>query len=109
MSDSQGDLFAQEGMARAERAADPDWLQAAKRVVWQLCREGSPFTTDAVWYRLEALGVRTGEPRALGAVMKAASSAGFISATGGYFKSTRPECHSRPLALWVPTAKALAA
>lgn len=105
----QGDLLADEGMARAEAGADEGWLRAAKHVVWQLIREGQPFTTDVVWYRLEALGVSTSEPRALGAVIKAASAGGFLRSTGVYDKSTRPECHSRPVLRWQPVRQGAAA
>lgn len=99
---TQGDLLAQDGMDRAEDHADDTWLLAAKRVVWDLIQLGQPFTTDAVWERLDALGVRTHEPRALGAVMRAAASAGYLTNTGSYFKSQRPDCHSRPVPLWLP-------
>jgi hypothetical protein len=101
----QGDLLADEGAQRALDGAHEGWVRAAKHTLWQLCRQGEPFTSDAIWYRLEALGVSTSEPRALGAVVRAAVSAGYLTHSGEYFKSTRPECHSRPLSLYLPTAK----
>ena len=99
---TQGDLLAQEAIGQAEQNADKAWLDTARRVVWQFIKEGQPFTTDLVWERLDALDVHTHEPRALGAVMRSAARAGFLTNTGSYFKSTRPECHSRPVPLWLP-------
>ena len=93
-------------MERAADHASTTWLSAAKQVVWDLIREGEPFTTDAVWERLTQRQVSTHEPRALGAVMRAAVSGGYLQASGNYFKSQRPEAHSRPVPLWIPLWKA---
>lgn len=106
MTGTQGDLLADAALQQVEQAADAAWLAAAKNVVWQLIKEGEGFTTDHVWERLDALGVHTHEPRALGAVMRAAARAGWISNTGSYFKSGRPGCHSRPIPLWLPKRRA---
>lgn len=100
----QGDLLADEGMRAAEAGADEGWLRAAKHVVWQLIREGQPWTTDLIWYRLEDLGVTTSEPRALGAVIRSAQRNGFIRQVG-YRPTTRPEAHARPIPVWVGTGK----
>lgn len=105
----QGDLLAAQALDKVEANADPAWLGVAKRVVWQLVREGEPFTTDDCWVRLSALGVTTHEPRALGAVIRAAARAGFIRSTGEYRKTSRPEAHSRPIPVWLPVRKADAA
>lgn len=98
----QGDLLAQEAIQQAETHAAPEWLLAARRVVWQLIQLGQPFSTDDVWDRLDQLDVHTHEHRALGSVMRNASRAGLIDQTGSYFKSRRPEAHSRPIPLWLP-------
>ena len=98
----QGDLLAQEAIEQAEAHADKQWLEEARRVVWALIRAGQPFTTDDVWDRLDALDVHTHEPRALGAVLRAASRAGLVVNSGAYVKSRRPECHSRPVPRWFP-------
>jgi hypothetical protein len=55
----QGDLLADEGAQRALDGAHEGWVRAAKHTLWQLCREGQGFTTDAIWYRLEVAGVST--------------------------------------------------
>ena len=105
----QGDLLATEGMNRAADAADEGFIRAAKHAVWQLIQQGQPFTTDEVWFLLDATGAVTREPRALGAVIKAAKDAGFITASGNYRKTVRPEAHSRPVMVWLPRAARSAA
>lgn len=89
---------------QAEKGADALWLQQAKRIVWRLAQSGEEWTTDQVWYRLEATGLVTSEPRALGAVVRAAARAGFIT-QAGYRPTSRPEAHSRPIPIWKGTAK----
>lgn len=108
MTATQGDLLADEGAQRAMSGADEGWLRAAKHVVWQLIQEGQPWTTDQIWYRLEALGVTTQEPRALGAVVRSAQRKGFIQQVG-YRPTTRPEAHARPIPIWLATGKRSAA
>lgn len=83
--------------------ADPDWYRAAELALEQLINRGLPFTSDGLWYLLDQMEVSTDEPRALGAVINRARKAGRINATGEYRKSTRPECHRRPLTVWRPT------
>lgn len=109
MTATQGDLLADAGITQAEQNADADWLIAARKVVWVLIQQGQPFTTDDVWRRLALQDVQTHEPRALGSVMKAAARAGYIRNSGEYVKSTRPDCHSRPVPKWVVVRKAEAA
>jgi hypothetical protein len=103
---TQGDLLAEVGIDQAAAHADEVWLKTARRVVWWLIQDGQPFTTDECWARLAALDVSTHEPRALGAVLRAAARAGLIRASGEYRKTTRPEAHSRPVPVWVPVRRA---
>lgn len=105
----QGDLLAAQAIEQVAEHADPAWLDNARRVVWQLIKEGQPFTTDDCWSRLTSLGSTTHEPRAMGAVMRAAARAGLIATTGEYVKTSRPEAHSRPIPVWQPKQKASAA
>lgn len=105
MSAEQGDLLAEIGMAAAEAGAHEGWLRAARHTIGCLIAEGVPFTTDTVWFRLEALGVKTSEPRALGSLMRSATKSGLIR-QGGYVKTTRPEAHARPIPVWVPVMSA---
>jgi hypothetical protein len=76
------------------------WLIAARAAVNELAATGTPWNSDDVWDRVG----QPPEPRALGAVIRAASKAGTIRATGEYTQSRRPECHARPIMGWIGTA-----
>lgn len=88
-----------EAINRAEGHADPKWLDKAYTVVERLARTNRVFTTDHVWRALD--GYHTHEPRALGAVMRQAVKDRLITSTGTYVKSSRPECHRRPIPVYV--------
>lgn len=105
----QGDLLAAQAIEQVEEHADSEWMTAAKHVLWKIIQHGEDFTTDLMWERLNAMDVHTHEPRAMGAVMRAAARAGLIATTGEYVKSSRPDCHSRPIPVWRPKRKAAAA
>ena len=86
-----------EAIARVERGAG-DWVQRARDAATMVALARFDFTTDDVW---DALGDdRPTEPRALGAVMKQLAGEGRIRATGEYRKSSRVDCHARPVAVW---------
>lgn len=87
----------------AGRNADPEWVTTAHRVIQELADRGEHFTADDVWELLDARQVTpTHEPRALGAVLRAAKSSGLIRPTAAYLPSRRPECHGRPVRVWQP-------
>lgn len=102
MTAVQGDLLADTAIDQAEKAADPGWLAAAHRAVREAAASGAPFTTDDLWTELSRLGVTTHEPRALGAVLRAAARPpdALVEQTGRYVKTRRPEAHSRPIPVW---------
>jgi hypothetical protein len=95
-----GEQLALLGIGRAAAGADPDWMRAAHDAIRWLASTWIEFSSDDVWFRLDAAGVSTPEPRALGAVFRQARTAGLITQTGRYRKSIRPECHARPVATW---------
>lgn len=100
----QGDLFAitQEAVQRAADHANGEWLRDAQQAVRTLADGGKPFTTDDVWALLAITSTAaTHEPRALGAVIRQAQRDELIRHTGDWRKSTRPECHTRPCAVWI--------
>ncbi len=82
--------------------ADPAWYSEATAVVKILCKRDRDFTTDDAWELLDHTGLKTPEPRALGAIIRKLSKDGSILSTGQYKKSIRKECHRRPLAVWRP-------
>lgn len=107
MTATQGDLLRDAALEQVEANADAEWIAAAKAVVWALIKLGEPFTSDHIWRGLDERGVgKPREPRALGAVLRAAAKAGYIQSTGEWFKSERPENHSRPVAVWLPVRRA---
>lgn len=86
-----------EAVERVGRNADAEWMRAALSVVRSLAELGAGFTTDDVWRRIGA----PREPRALGAVMQQAQRTGIARPTPNYRPSVRPECHARPVRVWV--------
>lgn len=91
-----------DALARVHEHARPAWRHDALRAIYDLCRTRSEFTTDAVWALLDRrLVLVPHEPRALGAIMRMASARGWCHPTGEVRKSTRAECHGRPLTVWV--------
>jgi hypothetical protein len=82
-------------LAQVEANAPTDWKNAAAAVLARLAATGEPFSTDDIWAALE----QPPEPRAIGALIRAAAQAGKIRRVG-WRTSSRPECHSRPVAMW---------
>lgn len=81
--------------------ADKDWKQEAHEAVKILVKSRRAFTGDDVWRLLEHTGLKTSEPRALGAVIHGFAREGLIVPTGNYVKSMRKESHRRPLQEWI--------
>lgn len=85
---------------RAERGADPAWLEAAAAAIRTVAGRG-PFTTDDVWKELDRRGAPDPrEPRALGAVMTAARRAGTIAPTDRFKPTDRAAGHRSPKRIW---------
>lgn len=82
-------------LAQVEAHAPADWKNAASAVLARLAASREPFTTDDVWAALP----QPPEPRAIGALIRSAAMAGKIRRVG-WRASSRPECHSRPVAMW---------
>jgi hypothetical protein len=79
----------------AERA----WYQAASRAIMLVAKREAVMTADDVWRAIPA-GLTTHDPRALGALMRAAKKAGIITPTKRWAESTRRVCHRRPMRVW---------
>ena len=99
MEPPTGEELRDEGMARADAAADPEWKDAAWRAIVALANAGSDFTADDVWAKV---GFAPAEPRALGPLLSRAQKAGMIRATAERRHSGRPERHSSPITVWEP-------
>ena len=104
-----------EAVERVRENADDDWMERAEAAVIaagkksELSARWGKFTTDDVW---DILGDdKPHEPRAMGAVMRNLSKQKvlkgelkgepLIKATQDYQLSRRPECHSRPIRVWM--------
>lgn len=84
-------------LARTAGAAPGTWIADARNIIGLLASSGREFSSDEVWSMLR----HPPEPRALGAVMRQAAADGLIRGTGRTRPSTRPDCHARPVAIWV--------
>lgn len=103
MTTEQGDLLAELAIADVEVNADDGWLARATSALGTLVHRGRPFTTDDVWELLDTWAVPAPrEPRAMGAVTRAAARDKRIVKTTEYVNSTRPGCHARPIPVWRP-------
>lgn len=94
-------LAREHAIQQVDEHADMEWKHLAKSVVRSLAITREEFTTDAVWYLLEqTTAATTHEPRALGAVMRAAASDRIIVATDRTVESVRVANHRRPVRIW---------
>lgn len=95
-----GELLKQEAIDRVRENADDDWKSEAFCAVFEIAGVKSEFTTDDVWV---ALGGRCGthDPRAMGAVMTDAASAGICVKSSRVTPSKRKQCHKRPISIWI--------
>ena len=98
-STDAGKKAADEAVKRVGGNMDPDWRVAALAAVRSACEKYSEFTTDDVWNILRKTEAPH-EPRAMGAIMRAAVKAGICEATDEYRMSRRVACHRRPLRVW---------
>ena len=87
-----------EAIDRAGAHASQAWMDAAFHAASRIA-PGARFTTDDLWPALD--GHWTHEPRALGAVMQRVAKMGIARATNDHVLSKRPQCHARPLRVWV--------
>lgn len=102
-TDDPGQMLLDDALERVEEHADEGWKIAAQWALWDEIHEhglGHEFTTDELHRRLEAKGVSTHEPRALGAIVRKAAKAGYIVNTERTRKTSRPQSHKRPMTVW---------
>lgn len=97
---SAGEAAAAEAVARAVAAAPDGWTQDARMLLRMIAATDAEFTTDDLWARLTA----PPEPRAMGGIIRWGAEQGLIVDTGRSRKSTRTECHARPVTIWAGVA-----
>lgn len=110
---SQGDLFGgldayghqpartgadlkRQSLDRVASHAPEGWIDAAVVAIRSACVGRDQITSDDVW----PLVTTPPEPRAMGAAFTEAARRGIIRKTDRVQNSRRPECHSRPVAVW---------
>lgn len=96
----QNEKKKQEGIEASYQGADSYWKNAVREALVQCAKNYKEFTTNEVWDIVDGLGITTGENRAMGAVMQAASRSGMIRKTGQYKESRRRSQHNQPIAIW---------
>jgi hypothetical protein len=97
-----GELGKRDGMARAERGADPAWWVAMVTTA-RAVAEAKPylFTDDVVRLCRERYPQAfTPEPRALGPLMRECCRLGYFEPTQDWVESTQAQCHRRPMRVW---------
>ena len=88
-----------EAMVRVERNAHEEWKDVALEAVYQAALVNGKFIVDEVW-RYMPPDVSTHELRAMGAVMKKAAKAGWITGTGEYRPSAKVTTHKGLRHVW---------
>jgi len=89
-----------QALAQVAGNAHQDERESVERALDAVVSRGGRFTTDAVIAEMGDLYRGLREPRLLGAILQAWRSAGRIIPTGEYQRSTRRECHARPVMVW---------
>lgn len=85
-----------EAIARVAENAPDGWIEDAVNAIRYVSLTRQTLTSDDVW----PLVVTPPEPRAMGAAFTEAARRGVIRKTDRVQNSKRPECHSRPVAVW---------
>lgn len=93
------EMAARDGIQRAADHAGPDSISNAVRAVLDVARTLPEFTSEDVRQRFGDFGMP--EPRAWGAVMRAAAATGEVAPTDRYRKTGRISSHNRPMRIWV--------
>jgi hypothetical protein len=90
-----------EAMARARRAANPEWVRWWSEATIEVARKKPYFTTDDI-ERLRSYrqGPRTHENRAIGPLMRDAMKNGVCLPTEDWVQSGQRVNHRRPMRVW---------
>lgn len=78
-----------------------EWIETVLPLVADCARDYKSFTSDEVFKRIVAAKIEMpDEPRAMGAVMRLARSAGWIEPADMFVVSDRVSNHRRPMRVW---------
>lgn len=87
---------AEKGIKAAAAKVGTAWMAMALGRLEVVARDREFFTADEVWERISA----PADPRAMGAVMRAAKRLRWIEGTGRYRTSGDKVCHGRKKEIW---------
>ena len=91
-----------EGMARAERSADPHWWQCMLECGREVAEAKPYFFTDDIIALCQVLhpNASTHENRAIGPLMNTMARRGYCQKYPGHVKTARKNNHARPIQIW---------
>lgn len=95
----EAEELATDGMEAAYRHSTTEYKRAARERLTWLIQHYNTFTSDDIVNHLNRIGV-VGNHSALGALIKGASRAGLITATGEFRESNRRERHKQTVRIW---------
>lgn len=91
-----------EAIARVDTNMDERWKQACRNAIMEIASIKAEFTTDDVWELMYQKNIdQPHENRAMGAVIREIHKLGIIKPSDRYVNSLRPECHRRPVKVWL--------
>lgn len=90
-----------EGMARAEAAANPAWAAGMWKCIQDVARQQAELSADDVFAlaRKRRVGA-THDNRAFGPLMKRAEREGYVEITPRFTNSDRTSKHLNPIRIW---------
>jgi hypothetical protein len=99
---SRGARARDDAVRRADRNANPEFIELAYRAGCHLAKSGRIFTSADIRDLLERdkPEIKTHDDRALGPVMRRLRVDGVIEPTGDYSTQARKRNHCRPLREW---------
>lgn len=88
-----------EGISRAEKAANEEWMRAAWVALLKARESLFELTSDDLWPLIPD-GLTTTDNRAMGAVFQRAKREKLLVTTDRTRPSNRPETHANPKRIW---------
>lgn len=99
---SKGATARDQAIEAIDEATSEEWKRKALEAVRIVAAQRAEFTTDPVWYVLEKqMNVPAPkDPRAMGPLMRKATTLNICATTDRTVKSVRAECHRRPITVY---------